>query len=134
MNMMIKMMMMVVEIGRNSAELVMDSSIFIAILRMEALSRKGNLKWCDVTTLELVNQVYMIGAFQRVANESLEPKFKQIVENLWKLAIFQDKGQPIAWNTIQHKFATLFPYTTLFRSVPAVHWRPAGKPQSYKLD
>lgn len=86
----------------------MDSAIFIAILTMEALSRKGNLKWCDVMTLELVNQVYMIGAFQRVANEPLEPKFKQIVENLWKLAIFQDKGQPIAWNTIQHKFATLF--------------------------
>ena len=74
---------------------------------MEALPRKGNLKWCDVMTLELVNQVYMIGAFQRVANEPLEPKFKQIVGNLWKLAIFQDKGQPIAWNTIQHKFATL---------------------------
>lgn len=75
---------------------------------MEALPRKGNLKWCDVMTLELVNQVYMIGAFQWVANEPLEPKFKQIVGNLWKLAIFQDKGQPISWNTIQHKFATLF--------------------------
>ena len=58
-------------------------------------------------TLELVNQVYMIGAFQRVANEPLEPKFKQVVANLWKLGIFKDKGQPVAWNTIQHKFGTL---------------------------
>jgi hypothetical protein len=74
---------------------------------MEALPRKGNLKWCDEMTLELVNQVYMIGAFQRVANEPLEPKFKQVVTNLWKLAIFQEKGQPVAWNTIQNKFSTL---------------------------
>ena len=74
---------------------------------MEALPRKGNLKWCPEMTLELVNQVYMIGAFQRVANEPLETKFKQVVANLWKLGIFQDKGQPVAWNTIQHKFGTL---------------------------
>ena len=64
----------------------MDSAIFIAILTMGALPRKGNLKWCSEMELELVNQVYMIGAFQRVANESLEPKFKQDLINPWKLA------------------------------------------------
>ena len=58
-------------------------------------------------TPEHVNQVYMIGAFQRVANEPLEPKFKQVVANLWKLGIFQDKGQPVASNTMQHKIGTL---------------------------
>lgn len=96
-----------VEFSRNGAKLDMISAIFIAILTMEPLHRKGNLKWCDEMTLELVNQVYLIGAFQRVANEPLEPKFKQVVRNLWKLAIFQDKGQPVAWNTIQNKFSSL---------------------------
>jgi hypothetical protein len=84
-----------------------DSAIFIALLTMEALLRKGNLKWCPQMELELVNQVFMIGAFQRKANDQLEAKFKQVVANLWKLAIFQDKGQPVAWNTLQHKYQTL---------------------------
>ena len=57
--------------------------------------------------LELVNQVFMIGAFQKVANDPLEPKFKQVLKNLWKLEAFQAKGQPVAWNTLQHKFQTL---------------------------
>ena len=85
----------------------MDSAIFIAILTMEALPRKGNLKWCPEMELELVNQVYMIGAFQRVTNEPLKPKFKQVLTNLWKLATFQAKGQPVAWNTLQHKYQAL---------------------------
>jgi hypothetical protein len=40
-------------------------------------------------------------------NLNLEDKFKIIVGLLWKLPAFKSQGQPIAWNTLQHKFQSI---------------------------
>lgn len=74
---------------------------------MEVVVRKGNLKWCPTMCENLLDQVLANGAYQRTQNESLETKFRSIALNLWKLDIFKTKGQPISWNTLQHKYGVL---------------------------
>jgi hypothetical protein len=70
--------------------------------------RKGHFKWDGDMLYALANLVYTNTAFMRVANEgTADEKCRIIVGLLWKLAAFKRQGQPVAWNTCQHKFQTM---------------------------
>jgi hypothetical protein len=70
--------------------------------------RKGHFKWDGDMLYALANLIYTNTAFMRVANEgTADEKYRIIVGLLWKLAAFNRQGQPVAWNTCQHKFQTM---------------------------
>jgi hypothetical protein len=71
--------------------------------------RRGHLRWSDAMLLDLATTVFVHNAFMRVAGEgTAEDKYKMIATLLWKLPAFRAQGQAVAWNTLQHKFQTIF--------------------------